>query len=331
MDFEKSLTDNCWDLVLEEPFYGLFLTELNKRFTDDKGMPTACVAKTPENINVSLVINRNFWQNVLKNDKQRKFVILHEALHVIFNHFLFFHTRTERLIDNIATDIMINQYCDAKYERPEDGMFIDKFPELKLKPLESSQYYYDELLKAKEKKQQSQGKGEDSKAGPKGNQQGTSGSKLLDQMLDNEPADWHASWKDITEGMSDTEKELLRKQIEASIRDVAEQVEKSRGEIPAHLKDIVAKSFEVNKPIVEWKTLFRQFVGSAMAYDPYRTRKRPNLRFDDAPVTKQRPKIRGIFAIDQSGSMGDNDVKEGNSELYHIWKAGVKIDLAEWD
>lgn len=238
--------------------------------------------------------------------------------------------RTDRLIDNIACDITINQFCDLKHERPSDGMFIDKFPELKLKPMESTQYYYEELLKAKQKKENSNGK-EDSKAGPKGNQRGTSGSKLLDQMLDNQPEDWHASWKEMTEGMNDLEKKLLEKQIQSSIREVVEQIEKQRGEIPAHLKDMVARAFEVNKPIVSWKTLFRQFIGSSMDYDPYKTRKRPNLRFEDAPVVKKHPKVRGIFAIDQSGSMGEHDVAEGNSELYHIWKAGAKIDIAEWD
>lgn len=29
--------------------------------------------------------------------------------------------------------------------------------------------------------------------------------------------------------------------------------------------------------------------------------------------------------------MSQNDIDEGNNELYHIWKAGVKLDLAEWD
>lgn len=79
MDFDKSLNNLCWDLVIDEPFYGLFLTELNKRFVDDKSMPTACVAKAPDSINVSLLINKTFWRDELKNDKQRKYIILHEV------------------------------------------------------------------------------------------------------------------------------------------------------------------------------------------------------------------------------------------------------------
>lgn len=332
MDFEGSLNNICWDLVIDEPFYGLFLTELNKRFIDSSSMTTACVTKAPDSINVSLLINKIFWKDFLENDKQRKYIILHEILHVLFNHFLFMDVRTDRLIDNIACDICINQFCDTgkECERPEDGQFLDKYPELKMKAMESTQYYYDELKKAKQKKKSSEGK-KDSKAGQPGNKKGTSGSKQLDEMLDNQPEDWHVSWKNLTEGMSETEKQLLQKQIESSIKEVADQIEKQRGEIPAHLKDLVTKALEVKKPVVDWKVLLRRFIGSSVAYDPYRTRKRPNLRFEDAAVIKQRPKIKGIFAIDQSGSMGERDIEEGNSELYHIWKSGAKIDLAEWD
>ena len=71
MDFEKSLNNLCWDLVIEEPFYGLFLTELNKRFVEEKEFPpTACVAKAPDSVNVSLLINKGFW-----NEEQEEIVL----------------------------------------------------------------------------------------------------------------------------------------------------------------------------------------------------------------------------------------------------------------
>lgn len=331
MDYEKSLTELAWELVIDEPFYGLFLTELNKRFVDDSsGIPTACVATAPDSINVSLLINKGFWKDYLKNDSQRKYVLMHELLHVIYEHFLFRDIRTDHLIDNIACDITINQFCDQKYERPADGQFLENFSELKLKPMEGTQYYYDELKKAQQKKENSAGK-TDSLAGPKGNKKGSSGCKSLDQMLDNQPGNWHKSWDEMTQNMSELEKKLLEKQITSTLKEAAEAVEKQRGDIPAFLKELLSKRLEVNEPTVQWKQLFRQFVGSAMVYDPYRTRKRPNLRFEDAPVVKNKPKVRGIFAIDQSGSMSQNDIDEGNNELYHIWKAGVKLDLAEWD
>lgn len=105
MDYEKSLTELAWELVIDEPFYGLFLTELNKRFVDDNSrIPTACVATAPDSINVSLLINKGFWKDYLKNDSQRKYVLMHELLHVIYEHFLFRDIRTDHLIDNIACD-----------------------------------------------------------------------------------------------------------------------------------------------------------------------------------------------------------------------------------
>ena len=53
-------------LMISEPFYGIFMSTLNKVVRKD--IPTAGVSK--HNINYQLAINEEFW-NSLDNDKKK--------------------------------------------------------------------------------------------------------------------------------------------------------------------------------------------------------------------------------------------------------------------
>ena len=57
---QQNLTKICKDLMLEQPFYGLLLLNLNKEWTDK--VPTAGVGL--EGINYKLYINPEFWQSL---------------------------------------------------------------------------------------------------------------------------------------------------------------------------------------------------------------------------------------------------------------------------
>jgi predicted metal-dependent peptidase len=69
-------------IMLEQPFYGLFLLNVNKEFNER--VPTAGV--TIQGINYKLIVNPNFWDSL--SEKHKQGLILHEALHLIFNHLL---------------------------------------------------------------------------------------------------------------------------------------------------------------------------------------------------------------------------------------------------
>ena len=344
MNHDKSLQDIIFNLLCDTKyiFYGLFLAELNKSF-DDK-FPTACVGKHPTSANINLVIGKNFWEKTCYNDSRKKAILIHELEHVIREHLSDMSQGMfpDHEIANIAMDISINQAITEELPRLDEngqkcGVYYEDFPELKMKPNESSLYYYTELLKAKEEKQYSKGKGQDSKAGPKGNKQGTSGSKDLDAILDGmdqgkgRNGDWHSLWKELTKGMGDKEKELMRKEIQEITRRVAEETEKLKGNIPTHIANAVKENFGNKAPIVSWKTLFNRFIGSTLSTDIRQTRKRPNFRFEDAPTNKYKSKIRIICGCDSSGSVSDHELKEFMGQIRHMWKAGVKVDISMWD
>jgi len=53
----ESLSKACKDLMLEEPFYGLFLIMLNKQWSKQLSTAGVCL----QGINYKLLINEEFW------------------------------------------------------------------------------------------------------------------------------------------------------------------------------------------------------------------------------------------------------------------------------
>lgn len=342
MDFETSLQTTIFDLLLKSKyiFYGLYLAELNKSFSDD--FPTACVSKHPSSPAIALTIGKKFWEKTLWNPSRKKAILIHELEHIVREHIPQSAEGAfpDKRVANIAMDISINQDITEELPRFDEngdkcGVYIEDFPELGLEPKQSSYYYYNKLMKAKEDKAKSKGLGEDSKAGEKGNGMGTSGSLMLDKMLDaqerGELGDWHSLWDEITKDMSDTEKDLLKKEMQETIRRVAEETIKSRGDVPAHIANAIKENFGNKPPIISWRTLFNRFIGSTITTEIYQTRKRPNFRFEDAPSNKYKNKVKIVVGVDTSGSVSEHELQEFFGQILHMYRAGVDVDVCLWD
>ena len=97
------------ELMLKEPFYGLFLITLNKVWRND--IDTAGVSKN--NINAQLAINPVFWENL--SSEYRVGILKHELLHIAFQHLLLRDRFSNKRLFNIAADLEINQYIDRSY------------------------------------------------------------------------------------------------------------------------------------------------------------------------------------------------------------------------
>ena len=331
---EKELQNIVFSLINSNMtvFYGLFLTEVNKFFSTR--IPTACLAKHPNAKIPVMLFNPDFWDKL--NEKQRTFLVLHETQHLIDQAFLFCKEfALEKPLDNIALDLTINSRLMVNYQGElefiEGGMLPANFPELQLEEEKDSLYYYNKLKEAKDKKEESKGKGEDSKAGEPGNGNGTSGDKNLDDLLDNqEKIDHHITWDELTQGLSDLEKEVLKRDIMNRLDKISDEVAKQNGNIPTHLEGLLNRITKI-KEVVNWKSLFRKFVGSTISSETLPNRKRPSRRFEENPGIKQKFKVSGVFLSDSSGSVGDDDLLRCNAELYNVWKAGGDVEYAAWD
>ena len=292
------------ELILTEPFYGLFLIGINKKFTDQ--IPTAGVSKN--GIGMQLTINPEFYTNL--NDLHRLGLIKHELLHIAFGHLLMRDLYSNHKLFNIAADLEINQYIDSS-KLPEGGLLLSSFPELNLPKKAGTKVYYNLLEQAQD--------------------DGTSPSldSLMNKM-DGESQYCHGTWDEFDE-LSEPDKKLLEKQVEHLLKDAAETTVKRQGNIPGEFKDIIERLFHVEPAKFDWKSYLKRFVGNSSVVYTKKLRRKYNKRYAANPGLKIKFKNHILVGVDTSGSVNNEELKEFFSELAHMSKTGHKITVAQCD
>ena len=310
MDRQQSLSKIGKELMLKEPYYGFFLIMLNKLW-DSKRVPTAGVSKN--GINYQLAINPEFWESLSDNHKLG--LLKHELLHIAFGHLTTFFKFSDKKLANVAMDMEINQYISKDW-LPEGGIDIDNYQEHNLDRKAGCRYYYDKLKQLQDKK----------------NQNGTSGSQAMDELLDNIASGDipdHSTWEEF-EDLSEAEQKLIEKQLQKVLSDAKEQTIKKKGNIPGEIEGVIIIE-EVVKPKFNWRGYIRRFTGVSTKVFTKKIRRKENRRFEANPGLKVKMRQHMLLAIDTSGSVSDNELKEFMSEIYHIYKCGVDITVIQCD
>jgi predicted metal-dependent peptidase len=301
-------------LMISEPFYGIFMSTLNKVVRKD--IPTAGVSK--HNINYQLAINEDFW-NSLDNDKKKIGLLKHELLHICFNHLEDREWYPDQELHNVAADLEINQYLTPEYYPTPEIILLSSFPELSLPEKAGTKVYYELLQQALDK--------------------GTSPSlqELMDGLngigdLDGDGGGGlHPTWKEF-DGMSEADAKLAKAQIEHQIKGIInEHKNQSRGFIPSELQSWIDNMFEDRTPAYDWKAYFRRFFSSSSKIYTKKTRRKLNKRFSENPELKIKPKKNVLVGVDTSGSVSEKDLIEFFTEIQHMYKTGVTITVAEGD
>jgi predicted metal-dependent peptidase len=353
MEKAQTLSKTAKDLMLKEPYYGFFLIMLNKLW--NKKIPTAGVSKN--GINYQLVINDDFWENL--TELERLGLLKHELLHIAFGHLTTVFKFSDRRLANIAMDMEINQYIDASWlpggelssdefkqlketitteleqakennatreeliviskKLPSRGIMIDDYAELNLDIKAGARYYYDKLKEAKDNKAQ----------------KGTSGSEAFDNLcdqMDSSDGDSlpdHSTWDEF-EDLSEAEQKLIEKQVQKLLSDAKEQTIKKRGTVPGEIEGVIIID-EIKPPKFDWRGYIRRFTGVSTKVYTKKIRRKENKRFDANPGLKVKMKQHMLLAIDTSGSVSDNELKEFMSEMHHIYKCGIDITIIQCD
>ena len=351
MSKQDTLSKTSKDLMLKEPFYGIFLMKLNKHWSTR--VPTAGVSKM--NINYQLEINEKFWNSLSENHKLG--ILKHELLHIAFGHLSTIFKFSDRKLANIAMDMEINQYIqkgwlpgdeltkdqfDAIVEPikekikqgredgtlteeevqeliesiPPRGVLIEDYADSKFDLKAGCRYYYDKLREAKEKKKQN----------------GTCGDTNLDQLLDqleNGEGPDHSTWDDFEE-MTEAEEKLMNKQLQKILSDAKEETLKKRGHVPGEMEGVIEID-EIVPPKFDWRGYIRRFTGVSTRVYSKKIRRKENRKFPDSPGLKLKMKQHMLLAIDTSGSVSDNELAEFMNEMHHIYKAGVDITVIQCD
>jgi predicted metal-dependent peptidase len=305
-DIYQEVAKQSKTLMLKEPFYGLFLIGLNKELRTD--IQTACV--TPDNINVKLCINPEYWSSL--DEKTKLAVLKHELLHIVFFHLENFDRFENKKLSNIAADLEINQYIEPEYKGEKwEGLEYDKgmFKTLNLLSKQGTKYYYDALE-------------QEICDNPDGE---------IAQFVNDTEIDWHDLWEAM-EGMSEAERKLISKQIDYQLKEIAEELQKkNRGLIPSELESYIKGLFEIKEPVLDWKAYLRRFSSQSTKLFTKKTRRKPNKRFYGNPALKIKQRKNTLVAIDTSGSVSDKELLEFFNEIYHIYKSGTDVTVIECD
>lgn len=293
-------------LLINFPFYGLFLLSISRKFSNEVKTAEARI----NGINYEILVNKEFWESI-DTDEGRLNLLLHELLHICLKHVEHFDRFPDRNLYNIAADLEVSCYIDIITINGENrGYTIDKFPDFKWRA--GIAYYYEKLSKIKN------------------NQNDLSSSNDSILGSENSLLDDHDSWEKLKE-LPDAVKQLIKNQLNTILKQTAEQISKIRGSIPGELSEIINELFKQKPAIFNWRSYFRRMLGTIIDIDIKKTRKKESNRFPDASGLKHKRKSNIFLVIDTSGSVSDKDAIDFFSEINHIYKSGARITICECD
>ena len=298
-------------LMIREPFYGLFLSSLNKIITDS--VPTLAVGL--DGINTNLYINENFWNSL--TDTEQIAVLKHELIHICFFHLTLRSSFANNELFNIAADLEVNQLITGL---PEGCVTLDYFKKqgIDLPPRAGTRLYYD-ILKNELKNNPDllNGLGNDSNGNDDGSPNYGDGSG-------------HEKWKQFDQ-LTEAEKKLVENQTDYVLKSTADTVMKNQGTIPGELRSKIDSLFEQKPQIFNWKAYLRRLLGNSNFVYTKKTLRKLSKRFEDSAGIKIKQKTNILVAIDTSGSINDAELADFFSEINYIYKSGAKVTILECD
>jgi predicted metal-dependent peptidase len=259
-------------------------------FTED--IPTACTNGR------DVIYNPEFVKSL--DDKELNFVVLHEALHKVYQHMHLWKKlwKDNPMLANMAADYVVNHAiyeADEQSEiakRPDSALF-----DLAYKGMTTKQIF--EMLKRS--------------------------SDFVKQQAGHDTHDWEGA-----EQLSDEEVKETAKQIDQALR----QGEIIRGKMQGNKNRSINELLE---PKVNWREQLREFVNATCRNKDKTTWKRPHKRFLGQDI--YMPSMIGesigkvVVGIDTSGSIGDKELSEFLTEVVAICDdvSPSSIELLYWD
>jgi predicted metal-dependent peptidase len=291
-------------LCFEESFFSALSIHIDKRFIKDDKI-TAYVAVKKDS-DIELVINENFWDTLTEDQKYG--IIKHELYHISFFHL--FKMMENKALDNIAKDIVVNQYIPANM-LPPGAATIEQFAHLNLPPLQDFMTYYNILMQNQDDKKVKQYTDAYNEMG---------GGDLRE-------------CQDGDEGEQSDAKKYGEAQLKNNMKKIFNDVlKRNRGKIPAGLESIMDY---VNTAVVDelnWKEKLKYFATAARRVKIHLTRNKLNKRLGmDYPGTNIKRKTKVLVAIDTSGSVADEELMKFMEQVYLMSKTDCEITIVECD
>jgi predicted metal-dependent peptidase len=316
-------------LLTKEPFYCACYRRFRKIVTRD--MPTACVMYDKMRDSFTLAVNPDWMMK--HTIEEQGFIIAHEMLHFAWMH-ITMRARDPAQIHNIACDLTINSTLkSAGYSTPKDGLFPGVRPDVGITKCDS-----EEMRKALEKVADLI---ESFPPGAASDMYFLELSKNWPEELKSSSGsfgefDDHTKWGDSANGaenggVADMDTERMRARAKSTLSQAVAEVDRQSsgwGTIPA---DIVSAIREFVSPVIRWRSVLKNFIGTLVRADKTTSIKRINRRYPYIhPGVKYGRLPKLLIAVDESGSVPDDMLGGFFSELSNLVKK-VDIDVVPFD
>lgn len=286
-------------LLIEQPYYGYVASTVT--LIETEKIESIKMASIP---NLKIYYNPKWFEGLTKEHKTG--VIIHELLHVILMH-QYRRINQEIMLWSVACDMAVNEMISKRY-LSDDAITVDLISKKLKRNIErnkNAEYYYDII---------------------------TDADNFM-SLIESED--------DITlifEGKENFKVNKLSEELHSSMEinalknDLAQILEdaSAEGQMPSRLEIQVKEVYRELK--INWRIILKRFLTGRGKTIVRKSYKRQSRRFDSLPGTKRSIGTNALVAIDESGSISDELVREFYKELQNINKiTGVSIMVTRFD
>lgn len=319
-DKDKKLKADIWDkydidktlakFVTDEPFYSHISANINKYKTNS--LDTAGVT-VDEDGRLILLYNEDFFNSL--NWRHKQGLLIHEFLHLIFNH----ATSRVKLNKNgepdkawfFACDFSINSLIDES-RLPEGGLLPGRWQEI---PPSQRKLYSPEKLQAIEQFREMVMSWPKEQSADWYYKRICENRQVFDDLEQNNNinlTDDHGGWRS---NMSSEEQEILDNHIKNIIKEATELCDRdcNWGTVPEHFQSEIKKMLD---SYINWQSLLKHFIGNSRNIHFSSTIKKINKRYPYVHPGKKRSRTaRIVVCVDQSGSVDEKTLSRFFGEL----------------
>jgi len=328
---DDEISRASFELLLKEPFYAHVLAGMPRVVSED----VETIGLKWNGQQVVLNVNPEWFCKALAA-AQRKVVIKHEVLHIVFRH-LFRPSDRDAALYSVAADLVVNQLLLPL--RPLPGWpILEMFPELKLKPDQPLDVYYNALAGLLRKMQQAGfDPGQLGEGGGKGISDGSAkatgcpeSAKALAVLLARRAKRGDdAGWHDGSDGLAAAAGRYAVGSLLIRAKD--RMPPHQWGSLPATLMSELDLILAERQPKLDWKRVVRIFCASSGRTKIKHTIKRLSKRYGTRPGIKVQRLQRLLVAIDTSGSIDQEMIRAFFAEVHGAWRAGAAVHVVECD
>jgi predicted metal-dependent peptidase len=294
------IQDAVMKLLLSQPFYGALAASISLQ--ESQTIRRMKMTLFPDPV---LKYNKEWYDSL--TDAQAIGALLHELLHLMLLHVL---RRGERdpLIWALCTDMAVNDHLPPDM-LPSNAVTTEKIErelQHKLERQKSAERYYAEI------------------------------SRLIGDefsLIQREGiAAVLCSNSSLLESDLQPEEDFSQMNEQALISKIRDVIDEARpgGGVPQALIGELDTVYE--QPRIDWKTMFKRFLTGRGRMDARATYKRESRRYDSYPGSKRSIGLRVLIALDESGSISNDQLQTFFNELMAINRiTNAQILVTEFD